>query len=253
VVSDVPLRGENMTTVGEFDVAAGQELCFTMTWHPSHLKSREPHALDLMKRAETEWRAWAAQCTYEGEWRPQVLRSLITLKALTHSATGGIVAAATTSLPEAIGGVRNWDYRYCWARDATFTLLAMVRNGFLDEARAWREWLLRAVAGDPSQLQIMYAVDGERRLTEMTLPWLPGFEGRARCASATPPTRSASSTSTARSSTPSTRPASTGSRRTATRGTYGASCSSSWRRAGISRTKASGRCAVRGDSSRTPR
>ena len=177
VVSDVPLRGENMTTVGEFDVSPGQELRFSMTWHPSHLKGHEPHPVDLLKRAEEEWRSWASQCTYEGEWRPQVLRSLITLKALSHSKTGGIVAAATTSLPEAIGGVRNWDNRYCWARDATFTLLAMVRNGFLDEARAWREWLLRAVAGDPSQLQIMYAVDGERRLTEMTLPWLPGFEG----------------------------------------------------------------------------
>jgi GH15 family glucan-1,4-alpha-glucosidase len=177
LASDVLLRGENMTTVGEFEVAAGQELCFTMTWHPSHIKTHEPNATHLLKQAETEWRAWAGHCTYEGEWRAEVVRSLITLKALTHSKTGGIVAAATTSLPEAIGGIRNWDYRFCWARDATFTLLAMVRNGYLDEAHAWREWLLRAVAGDPSKLQIMYAVDGARRLTETTIPWLPGFEG----------------------------------------------------------------------------
>jgi GH15 family glucan-1,4-alpha-glucosidase len=178
VASDVPLRGEDMTTVADFDVAAGQQLSFTMTWHPSHVRGHAPHpALDLLRASEAAWRTWSSRCTYDGEWRPQVLRSLITLKALTHTPTGGIVAAASTSLPEAIGGVRNWDYRYCWARDATFTLLALVRNGFLDEARAWREWLLRAVAGDPSKLQIMYAVDGERRLPEQTLPWLPGFEG----------------------------------------------------------------------------
>jgi GH15 family glucan-1,4-alpha-glucosidase len=177
VVSDVPLHGENLTTVADFDVAAGQQLCLSLTWHPSHLHGHQPHPLDLMRAAEAHWRAWSSKCTYDGEWRPQVLRSLITLKALTHSATGGIVAAPTTSLPEAIGGPRNWDYRYCWVRDATFTLLAMVRGGYLEEARAWREWLLRAVAGDPSKLQIMYALDGERRLTEETVPWLPGFEG----------------------------------------------------------------------------
>ena len=179
VTSDVDLRGEDMTTVADFDVAGGQQVCFTMTWHPSHLHDHDGqgHAMDMMQNAETRWRAWSGQCAYDGEWRPQVMRSLITLKALTHSSTGGIVAAPTTSLPEAIGGPRNWDYRFCWARDATFTLIALIRNGFVEEARAWREWLLRAVAGDPSKLQIMYAIDGGRRLTEETIPWLPGFEG----------------------------------------------------------------------------
>jgi GH15 family glucan-1,4-alpha-glucosidase len=177
VLSDVPLRGEGLTTVADFDVAPGQEVHFTLTWHPSHVRHAEPKPIELMQRAEEHWRAWSGKCTYEGPWRAQVVRSLVTLKALTHTPTGGIAAAATTSLPEAIGGVRNWDYRYCWARDATFTLLAMIHNGYLDEARAWREWLLRAAAGDPSKLQIMYAVDGTRRLTEATIPWLPGYEG----------------------------------------------------------------------------
>ncbi|MGH7271368.1 MAG: glycoside hydrolase family 15 protein [Polyangiaceae bacterium] len=178
LASDVPLRGQHLTSVADFDVAEGDQMSFVLTWHASHAK--EPPDIDpstLVEKTERTWRAWSAKCTYDGPWRDVVLRSLITLKALTHAPTGGIVAAPTTSLPEVIGGPRNWDYRYCWVRDATFTLLALVHNGFLEEARAWREWLLRAVAGDPSKLQIMYAVDGMRRLREAELPWLPGYCG----------------------------------------------------------------------------
>ena len=177
VQSDVPLRGENLTTVAEFDVVAGEQLSFVLSWHPSHVETfHDIDAGSLVASTEKTWRKWAAKCTYEGPWRDAVMRSLVVLKALTHTATGGIVAAPTTSLPEALGGPRNWDYRYCWVRDATFTLLALLHNGYLDEARAWREWLLRAVAGDPSELQIMYGVDGERRLAEEEIPWLSGYE-----------------------------------------------------------------------------
>jgi GH15 family glucan-1,4-alpha-glucosidase len=176
--SDVPLRGENLTTVAEFDVAPGDTVSMVLTWHPSHVEvPAEVDAAAMVHRTERAWRKWSAQNTYQGPWRNVVTRSLVTLKALTHTATGGIVAAPTTSLPEAIGGPRNWDYRYGWVRDATFTLLALLHNGFTQEAEAWREWLLRAVAGDPSKLQIMYAVDGRRRLDEQEIPWLPGYEG----------------------------------------------------------------------------
>ena len=150
---------------------------------------------------ETElwWQDWASQCTFDGEWRDAVVRSLITLKALTYEPTGGIVAAATTSLPEALGGERNWDYRYCWLRDATLTLEALMRAGYHEEAMAWRDWLLRAVAGDPADLQIMYGPAGERRLEEWEVPWLSGYEGSApvRVGKRAPP-NSSSSTSTAR-------------------------------------------------------
>jgi GH15 family glucan-1,4-alpha-glucosidase len=178
--SDVPVHGENMTTIATFDVSEGQELSFVLTWHWSHVE--EPPAIDpakVVEGTERAWLDWSKHGTYRGEWTGLVTRSLVTLKALTHGNTGGIVAAPTTSLPEALGGVRNWDYRYAWVRDATFTLLALMENGFVDEARAWREWLLRAVAGDPAQLQIMYAVDGSRRIDERQIPWLPGYEGAA--------------------------------------------------------------------------
>jgi GH15 family glucan-1,4-alpha-glucosidase len=180
VSSEVPFRGEDFKTVSDFDVAEGQTVAMWLTWHPSHVK--RPKAIDpraLVANAERDWRAWSAQCTYRGEYRDVVLRSLATLKALTHTLTGGIIAAPTTSLPECLGGVRNWDYRFCWVRDATFTLFALIQNGFLDEARAWREWLIRAVAGDPAQMQILYKVDGERRSREEEIPWLPGYEGAA--------------------------------------------------------------------------
>ena len=173
----VPTHGENLTTVAEFAVKAGARVPFVLTWFPSH--EAQPQAVNAehaLQQTEAYWESWAARCRDKCEWHSSVLRSLLTLKGLTYAPTGGIVAAATTSLPEDIGGVRNWDYRYCWLRDATFTLTALMHAGYLDEARAWREWLLRAVAGSPAQMHIMYGVRGERRLTEMELPWLSGYE-----------------------------------------------------------------------------
>jgi GH15 family glucan-1,4-alpha-glucosidase len=174
----VPVHGEDLTTVGSFTLAEGETAAFTLTYTPSHLPP--PAAIDPARAlAETEafWRDWSSRCDDTGPWSEAVQRSLITLKALTYSPTGGMVAAATTSLPEQPGGSRNWDYRYCWLRDATLTLLAFMDAGYYDEARAWRDWLLRAVAGSPAQLQIMYGLAGERRLTEWEVPWLPGYEG----------------------------------------------------------------------------
>jgi len=173
-----PLRGEDMKTLGEFAVSAGQTVPFVLSHGLSHLPRR--HAVDAeeaLHKVETFWRRWSSRCCPAGQWSEDVKRSLIVLKGLTYSATGGIVAAPTTSLPEELGSTRNWDYRYCWLRDATFTLLALMNAGFYDEARAWRDWLLRAVAGSPDQLQIMYGLGGERRLFEWEVPWLPGFEG----------------------------------------------------------------------------
>jgi GH15 family glucan-1,4-alpha-glucosidase len=175
--TEAPLVGENMKTTSEFMVAEGKKVSFAMTWYPSH--EPEPATVnidDAIKKTETWWREWSDQCTYQGEWRDAVVRSLLTLKALTFMPTGGIVAAPTTSLPECIGGVRNWDYRFCWVRDATLTLQSLINAGYLDEAREWREWLLRAVAGSPSELNILYGIRGERRLTELELPWLTGYE-----------------------------------------------------------------------------
>jgi GH15 family glucan-1,4-alpha-glucosidase len=175
--SSVPLRGEGLTTVANFDIAPGESKAFVLTHCPSHLDVPSPiDALSAVAETETVWKEWCAQCTIEGEWSETVRRSLITLKALTYNPTGGIVAAPTTSLPEQPGGVRNWDYRYCWLRDATLCLLALMGAGFYDEARAWREWLVRAVAGSPDQMQIMYGLAGERRLPEWTVEWLPGYE-----------------------------------------------------------------------------
>ncbi|HRX86340.1 MAG TPA: glycoside hydrolase family 15 protein, partial [Phycisphaerae bacterium] len=175
--SDVEVQGENLTTVADFTVAAGEERSFVLTWHPIH--EQAPREIDARAaEGETEgwWHEWSTKCSYAGPWREAVIRSLITLKALTYAPTGSIVAAPTTSLPTQWGGERNWDYRYCWLRDATFTLYALLRNGYTDEACAWRDWLLRAVAGDPAQINIMYGIGGERRLTEFTLDWLPGYE-----------------------------------------------------------------------------
>jgi GH15 family glucan-1,4-alpha-glucosidase len=175
--SDVPLRGENMKTEAEFDVAEGQRVSFNLTWYPSYEKEPAPLNIDVaIEDTEKWWREWSDRCTYQGKWQDAVLRSLITLKALTFLPTGGIVAAPTTSVPELLGGVRNWDYRFCWVRDATLTLQSLLNAGYLDEAREWREWLLRAVAGSPSELNIVYGLRGERRLTELELPWLPGYE-----------------------------------------------------------------------------
>lgn len=175
---DVPMHGEGLATVAEFEVAAGQRVAFDLTWTSTY--GPEPDLEEVEARLEeTEafWRDWSSRCTYDGPWRDAVMRSLITLKALTYEPTGGLVAAATTSLPEHIGGVRNWDYRHCWLRDATFSLYALTVGGYTDEARAWREWLVHAAAGRPEELQIMYGITGERRLTELELDWLPGYEG----------------------------------------------------------------------------
>jgi GH15 family glucan-1,4-alpha-glucosidase len=176
----VELQNENFRTAADFTVRAGERVPFVLMWHPSHEAAPAPvDAEETIAATDRWWREWSSRCIYKGPWRDAVIRSLITLKALTYAPTGGIVAAATTSLPECLGGVRNWDYRYCWVRDATFTLYALLLGGYVEEACAWREWLLRAVAGQPSQLNIMYGIAGERRLTELELPWLPGYENSA--------------------------------------------------------------------------
>jgi GH15 family glucan-1,4-alpha-glucosidase len=170
--------GEDFGTHAEFTVRKGEKVAFVLTWHPSH-EPRPPlvDPYEALRHSVEDWRAWVSRCRYDGPYRDAVVRSLITLKALTYAPTGGIVAAATTSLPEEPGGVRNWDYRYCWLRDSTLTLGALLAAGYQEEAEAWRNWLLRAVAGDPADLQIMYGLAGERRLPEYELPWLSGFAG----------------------------------------------------------------------------
>ena len=175
--TDAETHGEDLTTYSEFTVTPGDRITFTLSWQPSH---KEPPALPdpegSLEATAGFWRDWVEHCTYHGPYREAVVPSLITLKALTYAPTGGIVAAPTTSLPEEIGGVRNWDYRYTWLRDAAITLSSMLRTGYREEARAWRDWLLRAVAGDPENLQIMYGIAGERELGEAELDWLPGYE-----------------------------------------------------------------------------
>jgi len=178
--TQVELCGENFHTTSKFTVSAGEKIPFEICWFASY--KDEPKFLDFEKTiADTEkfWRDWAGRCTFAGPSKPAVTRSLITLKALTYAPTGAIVAAPTTSLPELIGGVRNWDYRFCWVRDATLSLHALIIAGYLEEARDWREWIIRAVAGKPSELNIVYGLRGERRLTELELPWLPGYENSA--------------------------------------------------------------------------
>lgn len=174
----VETRGEDMKTVADFEVGAGETVPFILTYCPSHLS--EPDAIDpelALQETEKFWREWCRRCIYQGEARDLVMRSLITLKALTFAPSGGIVAAPTTSLPEKLGGQRNWDYRYCWLRDATFTLLALMNSGYTEEALAWHNWLLRAAAGAPAHMQIMYGIMGQRRLLEWEADWLPGYEG----------------------------------------------------------------------------
>ncbi|MFI1091525.1 glycoside hydrolase family 15 protein [Streptomyces sp. NPDC020917] len=176
----VPMYGRDMRTYTDVTVGAGERIAFVLTWHPSHEKlPRRVDPYEALEQSLADWQEWSGRFSYDGPWRDAVLRSLITLKALTYAPSGGIAAAATTSLPEEIGGVRNWDYRYCWLRDAALTLNALISCGFLDEAHAWRDWLLRAVAGDPADLQIMYGIAGERRLPEYEVPWLRGYEGSA--------------------------------------------------------------------------
>src|SRR5947207_3477274 len=173
----IETRGEDLTTVAEFTVTKGDRVPFVLTWFASRKEPpREVNPDHALRDTTAYWKQWSEKCQPHGEWHEAVVRSLITLKGLTYAPTGGIVAAVTTSLPEEIGGVRNWDYRYCWLRDATYTLYALMNAGYLEESRAWREWLLRAVAGSASQLQIMYGVHGERRLNEEEIPWLAGYE-----------------------------------------------------------------------------
>jgi GH15 family glucan-1,4-alpha-glucosidase len=177
LASSVAVEGENMRTVAEFSVRKGKRESFVLNYRPSHFATRP--AIDAgkaLKNTAAHWHSWSSRCRYKGRWRDSVQRSLITLKALTYKPTGGLVAAITTSLPEQPGGIRNWDYRYCWLRDATFTLNALLLAGYNEEATAWREWLLRAAAGSPGDLQIVYGVTGARRLDEIELHWLPGYE-----------------------------------------------------------------------------
>jgi GH15 family glucan-1,4-alpha-glucosidase len=178
--ASVAVEGENMKSVAEFSVSAGDRETFVLNYRPSHVATQPVvDAERALTETEALWHDWSDRCKYQGRWRESVVRSLITLKALTYKPTGGLVAAPTTSLPEQMGGVRNWDYRYCWLRDATFTLNVLLLTGFEDEASAWREWLLRAVAGSPDDLQILYGVTGVRRLDEYEVPWLPGYGGAA--------------------------------------------------------------------------
>jgi len=178
--SDVRHYGEDFASIARFTVRAGQKVSFVLTWNPSHEPPPKPVDPERsLQDTYTYWEEWNGRCGTSGEYADAVTRSLLTLKALTYSPTGGLVAAATTSLPEALGGVRNWDYRYCWLRDATLTLEALMHSGFTEEASEWAGWLLRAVAGDPEDLQIMYGLAGERRLTEFVVDWLPGYEGSA--------------------------------------------------------------------------
>ncbi len=178
--SPVESHGEKLTTVSEFVLEQGERIPFVLTWFPSH--AALPDAIDAeqaLDDSESFWHDWANDCSHQGDYHDEIHRSLLVLKALTYAPTGGIVAAPTTSLPEHLGGMRNWDYRFCWLRDATLTLVAMLRAGYRDEAVAWRQWLLRAVAGDPADVQIMYGLAGERRLDERFLDWLPGYEQSA--------------------------------------------------------------------------
>jgi GH15 family glucan-1,4-alpha-glucosidase len=178
--SAVETHGEQLTTVADFSLDEGQSLPFVLAWRPSHLDPPSASAQPAgFEETRMWWQGWADHCTYTGPWRDAVVRSLLTLKALTYAPTGGIVAAATTSLPEQLGGVRNWDYRFCWLRDAALTLTTLVATGYDQEGWAWWNWLLRAAVGDPAKIQIMYGPAGERRLTELELPWLPGYERSA--------------------------------------------------------------------------
>jgi GH15 family glucan-1,4-alpha-glucosidase len=176
--TDVPVAVHGGDARADLALRRGERAAFVLGWHASHAPAPRPlDAAAALADSERWWRAWSERCTYEGPWRDAVVRSLVTLKALIYGPTGGMVAAATTSLPEQLGGVRNWDYRYCWVRDATFTLYALLVAGYTEEAGAWRDWLLRAAAGEPGRLQIMYGLAGERRLPEWEVPWLPGYGG----------------------------------------------------------------------------
>jgi GH15 family glucan-1,4-alpha-glucosidase len=235
-------------------VAAGEVLPFDLSWQPSHRAAPNPiDPLQALADTEAYRTEWISACTYEGEWRKAVVRSLTTLKGLTYAPTGGIVAAPTTSLPEQLGGTRNWDYRYCWLRDATVTLLALTDAGFRDEAQAWHSWLMRAIQGDPAELQTVYGVAGERRLTELELPGWLATRSRRPYGSGTTRPGSSSSTPTAKSSTRSTKPATLGSSSRARNGPSPGRWSTTSSRTGACPTRACGRCAAQADTSSPPR
>ena len=250
----VEVHGENMSTVSEFTLAPGQRVPFVLTWFPSH--EPMPPGVDAeqaLEETESYWLDWARAGTFKGDYRDAIHRSLIVLKALTYAPTGGIVAAPTTSLPEEIGGIRNWDYRYCWLRDATLTLGAMLGAGYREEALAWRDWLLRAVAGDPAEVQIMYGIAGERLLDEREIPWLSGFEGSA-------PVRIGNAASTqlqldvyGELLDMGYQALSNGEEPRSSRRRSWGSCLSGSRTAGATRTPGSGRCAGNRSISPTPR
>jgi GH15 family glucan-1,4-alpha-glucosidase len=250
----VELRGEGLATVGEFVVSVGQRVPFVLTYAPSHLPLPEPvDPEEALRSTEAFWQSWAGACRSGGRHGEIVTRSLITLKALTYAPTGGIVAAPTTSLPERLGGARNWDYRFCWLRDATLTLLALMNAGYYGESRAWRDWLLRAAAGSPAQIQIMYGIAGERWLAEREVPWLGGYENSNPCASVMPPPSSSRSTSSAKSWTRSITLARPVFRTSRPPGTFSARCLHISKPSGAPPTKASGRCAVAAGTSHIQR
>ncbi|HVL58208.1 MAG TPA: glycoside hydrolase family 15 protein, partial [Burkholderiaceae bacterium] len=176
LTTQVPLEDEDDATVCEFDVRAGERVPFVLTYEPSHMPAADPiDPIERLEQTERFWRDWAGRCEYDGDWPDAVSRSLITIKAMTYAPTGGIVAAPTTSLPEDVGGVRNWDYRFCWLRDAVFAIQSLISAGYRDEARDWGDWLLRAIAGSAAQLQPCYGIAGERRTEEREIDWLPGY------------------------------------------------------------------------------
>jgi len=252
--TSVALRGEDMRTVGEFEVQAGEEIGFALSWAPSFRAAPERLRMaDALAQIESFWSQWTAAFKPMEEWSHAVLRSLLTLKALAHWETGGIIAAGTTSLPEKLHGSRNWDYRFCWLRDATFTLYALVGSGFLSEAQAWREWLLRAVAGGPDDLQIMYGVGGERRLTEYVIPWLPGYEGTAPVRVGNAAAAQVQLDVSAKSWTRSTSVAVPGLLQKTRVGRSSARSSRIWRKSGTNRMMEFGKSAAVPSTSRTPR
>src|ERR1700733_12215392 len=258
--TNVQTRGEDLRTVGDFSVREGEEVSFVLNWSPSFRAAPPPFSgaelAEARKQVHSFWTGWAAAFKPADHWAEAVLRSLLTLKALAHWETGGIVAAATTSLPEQLGGPRNWDYRYCWLRDATFTLYALIGAGILDEAKAWHEWLLRAVAGSPDDLQILFGGGGWRANGGSRNSKFHGCrvtKARLRSASVTAPSDSSNSMSMVKCSTPFTSRAAPASRRTTRLGRWNATLFYTSRISGGSLTKGSGKCEADGDTSRTRR
>jgi GH15 family glucan-1,4-alpha-glucosidase len=252
--SELPVEYTQRRLEARFEVQAGQRVPFVLTYTPSHApKPRVVDGLAAVTGTERFWTEWIGRCDYRGGWGDEVRRSLVTLKALTYAPTGGVVAAATTSLPEQLGGSRNWDYRFCWLRDATFTLQALVGTGYVEEAKAWRDWLLRAAAGDPADLRIMYGLDGSRRIPEYTLDWLNGYEGSSPVRAGNAAAGQYQLDTWGRYWMGCTWPATPGWARQKTPGICSWPCWSSSKITGGTPTTACGRCAARASLSSTPR